>query len=85
VPIYDTTMVAVGFETRIEKLPSISVEAPMVLPFSTTEAPIIGSPVLSRTVPVTVDCADILNVIAAKSVNNNILKFRLMIVFMYSF
>jgi hypothetical protein len=57
----------------------------MVLPFSTTEAPIIGSPAESRTVPVTVDCADILIVIAAKSVNNNNLKFRELIVFMYSF
>ena len=40
--------------TFSENLPSMSVTIPLVVPFSTTLAPIIGSPFASTTTPVTV-------------------------------
>ena len=61
----------------MEKLPSRSVIVPLVvLPFSTTEAPITGSPLVSFTLPFTVIvCADTLSDIAANSINSKVRMF----------
>ena len=41
-----------------EKLPSMSVMVPLVVPFTTTLAPMIGSPFLSITLPVMRFCCE---------------------------
>ena len=69
--MYEITSVFLP-STLIEKLPSKSVIVPLVvLPFSTTDAPIIGSPFVSFTLPFTVIvCADTLSDIAENSISN---------------
>ena len=59
------------------KLPSKSVIVPLeVFPFSTTEAPIIGSPVASFTLPLRVIvCAETLSDRAANNISSTIRMF----------
>ena len=60
-----------------EKFPSRSVIVPLVVfPFSTMEAPIIGSPVVSFTLPFKVIvCADTLSDNAAKIISSKVRMF----------
>ena len=44
--------------TRISKFPSMSVTTPLVVPGTTTEAPMTGSPFVSTTLPLVMDCAN---------------------------